>query len=82
MSYLYNMFAGSLDDLKARYDAIDLADSDAVAQLVKVHDPEAYEVLELDDEPLEEGTEGPTVVAALIHDTWIPSPGEVINWLD
>lgn len=82
MAYLYNMFAGSLDDLKARFDAVDLTDADAVAQLVKVHDPEAYEAYELDGEPLEKGTEGPTVVAALIQGTWIPSPGEVINWLD
>ena len=82
MSYLYNMFAGSLDDLSARFDAVDLTDADVVKQTVKEHDREAYEWNELDEEPLEDGTEGATVLAALIHGTWIPSPGEVLNWLD
>ena len=82
MSYLYNMFAGSLDDLSARFDAVDLTDTDAVKQTVREHDREAYEWNELDEEPLEEGTEGATVVAALINGTWVPSPGEVLNWLD
>lgn len=82
MSYLYNMFAGSLDDLSARFDAVDLTDAEAVKQTVREHDREAYEWNELDEEPLEEGTEGATVVAALINGTWVPSPGEVLNWLD
>jgi hypothetical protein len=82
LSYLYNLFAGSLEDLSARFDAVDLADADAVKQTVKELDPEAYEWRELDEEPLEEGTEGEVVVAALIQATWVPSPAEVLNWLD
>jgi hypothetical protein len=82
LSYLYNMFAGSLDDLRTRFESVDLTDLDAVGQTIKEHDPEAYEWNDLDEEPLEEGTEGQTVLAALIHGTWVPSPGEVLNWLD
>ena len=82
MSYLYNLFAGSLDDLRARLDAVDLADPVAVKRAVKQHDPFTYDLLDLDDEEVEDGAEGPMVVSAVIESTWIASPHELLNWLD
>jgi len=84
MSYLYNMFEGSLDELSARFEAVDLTDLEAVTTTVLGDDPDPEDVadLDLDEDDLAVDVTGPLVLAALIERFWVPTDEELLNWLD
>ncbi len=84
MSYLYNMYQGSLAELSTAFGQVDLTDPETVTSAVLGEDPDPDDVEDLglsEGEP-DEYVTGPLVLAALIERSWTDSPGELLNWLD